>query len=197
MRARLYRLHNLAFCVSWLLTMVLSLAVVWAILYVGFHIVDSLKEEPEEPAQEVIVEDETAEEEVLTMEDSAVSGSAAKPSLRHDEQITTEDDAPQLKYLGTFVVTAYCACEKCCGKWADGITSTGTVATQGRTIAVDPRVIPYGTVLYFEGHDGLICGYIAEDCGGSIKGNRIDLFFDSHEAANEWGIKVRDIYVIA
>lgn len=191
------RIKDFTHSLMWLLTMAICLAFACALLSVGIRIVDSLKEEPEEPAQEVIVEDETAEEEVLTMEDSTVSGSAAKPSLRHDEQVTTEDDAPQLKYIGTFVVTAYCACEKCCGKWADGITSTGTVATQGRTIAVDPRVIPYGTVLYFEGHGDLIGGYIAEDCGGSIKGNRIDLFFDSHEAANEWGIKVRDIYVIA
>lgn len=195
MKARLYRLHNLAFCVSWLLTMVLSLAVVWAILYVGFHVVDHLKGEPDEPTQEVVTE-KPSDEEVLTMESTAVSGSAAKPSLRHDEQIEAEYDAPKLTFLGTFIVTAYCACEKCCGRWADGITSTGTKATQGRTIAVDLRVIPYGTVLYFEGHTGMIGGYIAEDCGSGIKENRIDLYFESHEEALTWGVKVKDVYII-
>ena len=48
--------------------------------------------------------------------------------------------------LGEFTLTAYCPCMKCCGK-TDGITSTGTTATEGRTIAVDPLVIPYGLSL--------------------------------------------------
>ena len=52
--------------------------------------------------------------------------------------------------LGEFKLTAYCPCMKCCGK-TDGITATGTTATEGRTIAVDPRVIPYGSTvtIYF------------------------------------------------
>lgn len=52
--------------------------------------------------------------------------------------------------LGEFRLTAYCPCMKCCGK-TDGITSTGTTAAEGRTIAVDPRVIPYGSAvtIYF------------------------------------------------
>lgn len=149
------------------------------------------------------VAEETAEEEVvLTMESSRVSGST-EPKRRAPEQIvraTVSPDTPVLKLLGGFRVTAYCACQSCCGKSPDdpwyGITATGTKATQGRTIAVDPRVIPYGTVLYFEGPDGLIGGYVAEDCGGSIKGNRIDLYFDSHEEADEWGIRELDIYII-
>lgn len=99
--------------------------------------------------------------------------------------------------IGTFKVTAYCPCEKCCGKTEDdpwyGITATGTRATEGRTIAVDPDVIPYGTVLYFEGPDGLVSGFVAEDCGGAIKGNRIDLYFDSHEDALEWGVRELDV----
>lgn len=56
-----------------------------------------------------------------------------------------------------------------------GITATGTTAKEGRTIAVDPKVIPYGTKVYIDGW-----GYrIAEDCGGGIKGNHIDIYVDS------------------
>lgn len=94
-------------------------------------------------------------------------------------------------YLGEFKITAYCPCSKCCGKWADGFTSTGTVATEGRTIAVDPDVIPYGSVVEINGKE-----YIAEDCGGSIKENRIDLFFDSHRVALEWGVQYHDVYIV-
>ena len=86
--------------------------------------------------------------------------------------------------------TAYCPCSKCCGKWADGITYTGTKATQGRTIAVDPKVIPLGTKVLIDGQI-----YIAEDIGGGIKGNRIDVFFDCHNEALKWGVKKLEIEI--
>ena len=88
-------------------------------------------------------------------------------------------------------ITAYCPCEKCCGK-TDGITATGTKATAGRTIAVDPNVIPYGTTIEIEG----VGVRIAEDCGGAIKGNRIDLLFDTHEEALEWGMQTRQVTIL-
>ena len=90
----------------------------------------------------------------------------------------------------TFKVTAYCPCVKCCGK-TDGITATGTLATAGRTIAVDPTVIPYGSEVILNGHT-----YIAEDCGGAIKGNKIDMFFDTHEEALQWGVQYIEGVVI-
>lgn len=95
--------------------------------------------------------------------------------------------------IGEFTLTAYCPCMKCCGK-TDGITSTGTLATEGRTIAVDPRVIPYGSTvtLYYE--DGTVHTYTAEDCGGAIKENRIDVFFDDHQAAWEFGVQTAYVY---
>lgn len=92
------------------------------------------------------------------------------------------------RYMGTFVATAYCACEKCCGKDpshpAYGITATGTTATQGRTIAVDPDVIELGSVVTIDDHQ-----YTAEDTGRAIKGNRIDIFFDSHDDALAFGVQ--------
>lgn len=102
-----------------------------------------------------------------------------------------EDDV--LLYLGEFTVTHYCACEICCGK-TDGITATGTVATEGRTVAVDPEVIPYGSKIAVYYPDGRIGHYIAEDCGGAIKGNRLDVYIDSHEAALAAGI-IKDAQV--
>ncbi len=98
--------------------------------------------------------------------------------------------------LGEFKLTAYCPCVICCGK-TDGITATGTTAVEGRTIAVDPRVIPYGSTvtLYYAG--GTVHTYTAEDCGGAIKENRIDVFFDSHEAARAFGVQSAMVYVEA
>lgn len=96
--------------------------------------------------------------------------------------------------LGEFKLTAYCPCVKCCGK-SDGITATGTQATEGRTIAVDPSVIPYGSTvtLYYE--DGTVHTYTAEDCGGAIKDKRIDVYFDSHQTALEFGVQNAMVYL--
>ena len=95
------------------------------------------------------------------------------------------------KNLGEFKITAYCPCSKCCGKYSDGITATGTTATPGRTIAVDPDVIPYGTEVIIDGNT-----FIAEDCGGAVKGKHIDVFCASHELALEWGVQYKNIEII-
>ena len=95
--------------------------------------------------------------------------------------------------LGEFKLTAYCPCFRCCGK-TDGITATGTTATEGRTIAVDPRVIPYGSSVTIYFADGTSHTYTAEDCGGAIKENRIDVFFDDHQAAREFGVQTAYVY---
>lgn len=100
------------------------------------------------------------------------------------------------RYIGEFIATAYCPCALCCGAFADGITATGTAAAEGRTVAVDPDVIPYGTVLlvYFE--DGRIGQYVAEDCGGAIRGNRIDVYCESHDAALLLGVQTASVYLV-
>ena len=98
--------------------------------------------------------------------------------------------------IGEFTLTAYCPCMKCCGK-TDGITAAGTTATEGRTIAVDPRVIPYGSAVTIYFAAGTVHTYTAEDCGGAIKENRIDVFFSSHDAARAFGVQSAMVYVEA
>lgn len=94
--------------------------------------------------------------------------------------------------------TAYTADYESTGKGPGdtdfGVTATGTIARRGScsSVAVDPRVIPLGTKLYVEGY-----GYaIAEDTGGAIKGDRIDLFFNSNSEANNWGVQSVNVYII-
>ena len=74
----------------------------------------------------------------------------------------------------------------------DGITSRGTVPKWG-TIAVDPSVIPYGSKIYIPQFDQY---FIAEDCGGGIKGNKIDIFMNSESQCNNWGKRIIDIYIV-
>jgi 3D (Asp-Asp-Asp) domain-containing protein len=68
---------------------------------------------------------------------------------------------------------------------AVGITSSGTCARPG-TIAADLSRYPYGTVIYVEGYG---FGQV-EDCGSDIKGDHVDLFFNSHRTAEAWGRKL-------
>ena len=89
----------------------------------------------------------------------------------------------------TATLTAYCPCVKCCGK-SDGITASGTQATAGRTVAVDTRLIPYGTEISIDGNI-----YVAEDCGGKVKGYTIDVFFDSHEEALNFGKQTKTVKI--
>ena len=85
-------------------------------------------------------------------------------------------------YYLTVNASAYCPCKLCCGKWSDGVTATGTSAWI-RGVAVDPKVIPLGTKMFIPGY-GLT---IADDVGGAIKGDKIDVRFPTHEEAREFG----------
>ena len=77
-------------------------------------------------------------------------------------------------------------------------TATGTTARVG-AIAVDPKVIPYGTRMFIVSDDGSITYGVAtaEDCGGNIKGNRIDLFFDTYNECISFGVRTCDVYLLA
>lgn len=90
-------------------------------------------------------------------------------------------------YIEDCELTAYCHCTACCSK-DNGITATGTVAQEGVTIAVDPDVIPLGSWVEIDGHV-----FHAEDVGGGIIGNHIDIYFDSHDQAWDFGRQYADV----
>lgn len=96
---------------------------------------------------------------------------------------------PEYEYLGEFTITAYCPCEKCCGPWTDGITASGTYAEPG-VIAVDPHVIKLGSTVLIDGQE-----YRAEDTGGAIRGNRIDMFMTCHSDALDYGVQHHEVWV--
>ncbi len=89
--------------------------------------------------------------------------------------------------------TAYTHTDKGCDK----ITATGTTVRWG-TVAVDPRLIPYGTKMYIVSNDGkFVYGLsAAEDCGGSIKGNRIDLYMPTTKQCLNFGIRNCTVYIL-
>nr|WP_326167384.1 3D domain-containing protein [uncultured Lachnoclostridium sp.] len=91
--------------------------------------------------------------------------------------------------LGRFRITHYCPCFYCTGSWGGSSTASGTVPTAGRTIAVDPSVIPLGSQVIINGHV-----YTAEDTGGAINGNVIDIFVNDHATALACGVYYAEVY---
>lgn len=120
----------------------------------------------------------------------ALQQAASTPKV----ETASPEPTPILTSLGEFKLTAYCACKKCCGKDPSdpryGITAYGYQTTAGRTIAVDPKVIPIGSEVVINGHT-----YIAEDVGGTIKENRVDIYFNTHQEALEFGVQYAEVFI--
>lgn len=105
-------------------------------------------------------------------------------------------------YLGEFVLTAYCPCEKCCGQYGVNrpIDENGDLIVYGAygqrleagvSIATDPDVIGFNQEVYIDG-----AVYKANDTGGNIKGNKIDIYMINHDDATDFGVQYADVYLI-
>lgn len=92
------------------------------------------------------------------------------------------------KYLGKFKLTAYCACEICCGQWSGGKTASGTTPTPGRTVAM--AGVPFGTKLLING-----TVYTVEDRGTQY--GHVDIFQSSHSAALSFGVQYAEVYQVS
>lgn len=104
---------------------------------------------------------------------------------------TYADENGTYEYIGEFVLTAYCPCPICCGAYSNmenPTTASGTTATAGRTIAA-PSNFAFGTQLVINGQV-----YTVEDRGSAISGNRIDIFFSTHEEAIAFGRQTAAVY---
>ena len=91
-------------------------------------------------------------------------------------------------------VTAYCPCEKCCGEFADGITASGHKILPGDCFVAADRNFPFGTELIVPDYNRDKPVKVL-DRGGAITGERLDVFFATHEKALQWGVKNLDVMV--
>ena len=125
---------------------------------------------------------------------AAAATAAAAPSASNNNsssyqgaKTTPITAASSGESLGTFYITAYCGCSKCSG--GHNKTASGTTPTQGRTIAADTSILPFGTQVVI---DGIV--YTVEARGSGIVGNHIDIFFATHEDATAYGSKSVTVY---
>ncbi len=119
--------------------------------------------------------------------DGGSSDSGSSSSSYSGETVTPVTASSSGECLGTFTLTAYCGCSKCSG--GHNLTATGTTPAEGRTIAADPSVLPYGTQVVI---DGVV--YTVEDCGSGVCGNHIDIFCATHDSALAFGRRTAKVY---
>lgn len=95
-----------------------------------------------------------------------------------------------------WIITAYCPCEVCCGRWAHynggGWTASGARARAGVTVAVDPGVVPLGSRVWIEG----IGWRIAHDTGSAVKGRHVDVYMNGHMEAARFGVQRRMVVAV-
>ncbi len=117
---------------------------------------------------------------------TAEKAEAIAKELAAEEQAQRE----QGTYLGRFRISHYCPCTACNG--SSSYTASGTPVTPWTTAAVDPGVIPLGSTFRIEGYGT----FQAQDTGGAIRNNRIDICVGSHAEAMRLGVVYRDVYIM-
>lgn len=145
-------------------------------------------EESEEP--EAVSEETTEESEEISEEIT---------SLVEEETSVVEIQPPRIETLGEYRITAYCACEKCCGKWAlnrpNGIVyGAAGVELEAGVSCASP--LPFGTVVEVEGlGEYIVQDRLAQWVVDKYGENLIDIYFDDHEAAKEFGLQYHNVYL--
>ena len=118
-----------------------------------------------------------------------------------DDVVEPADDGIDLtKFNGieNARVTAYCICRICCGKDVDhpeyGITASGRPAEPNVSVAVDPSVIPLGSMVYVDYGDGVLLEYRADDTGSGVNMAHVDICMETHDMAEQHGVQRATVY---
>lgn len=109
------------------------------------------------------------------------------------QQIEKMKQDADFEYQGKFTVTYYCGEDypHICGT-GNGVTSSGAKAFAGVTVAADPNVFPTGSYIYIEG----VGMRVVQDTGGGIKGNKLDVYVDTHNEALENDVKNVGVWLV-
>lgn len=91
-------------------------------------------------------------------------------------------------------VTGYCACSRCCGKFSDGRTASNHRIRRGDVFVAADKRYRFGTEMMIPGYNSGKTVSV-QDRGRVIKGNRLDLYFDTHQQAKKWGVKYLNVMV--
>lgn len=207
------RLGNIKYKIS--VVIIIIVVVYLVVSYADFfyredtNVTQTTEAKQNETSVETVLETELPETIFGTQETSATetepveTTEVIEPTVEPTVEIENNDENLSLVSLGKFTLTAYCSCPKCCGQYAYNrpvdeygneivYGSIGVRLVAGISIAVDPRVIPYGSDVVINGHT-----YTAHDTGGAINGHRIDVYFDNHQDALNFGVQYAEVFLAA
>ena len=131
--------------------------------------------------------------EIVSVGTGTAVGKSNMPAIGKGVIVTADGEVLTYSRKEEFRTTAYSHLDAGC----DMITATGTTVHHG-TVAVDPRLIPLGTRMFIVTNDGEYVYGIAtaEDCGGGIKGNHIDLYFPTTDECWQYGVRSATVYFL-
>jgi len=176
---------------------------------IAFDTVQKPNDAMQKGISKIIQEGQTGEKKIIT---KTMYENGKEMSRQVVSQVTNKQPVEKIIMVGTLVTMSNASCKgtNVLNKTSIGVeataytpnqtggwtTASGCIAKRNAngfsTIAVDPRVIPLGTKVYVDGY-----GYaVAEDTGGAIKGNRIDVFFTSNSEAFKWGVRSVNMYIL-
>jgi 3D (Asp-Asp-Asp) domain-containing protein len=149
----------------------------------------------DESEEKIEAESQRPENVEATLENAASQKSGdsetkSDSNIKSDSESITETNTEQPEEWETIEmrVTAYCPCPQCCGEYSDGITACGHEIQPGDTFVAADRRYSFYTEMLIPGYSNSKAVKVL-DRGGAIKGNRLDVFFATHEEALEWGVQ--------
>lgn len=151
------------------------------------EIVQKEEEKTEQEKNKTTTRGTTDKERTETTKSSNSSSGSTTKKTTTKTTTTTKNSSSNSSGWIAVEATGYCPCISCCGK-TDGITASGKKAQANHTIAA-PSTYKFGTQIEIKGYGT----YVVEDRGGAINGNRIDIFFNTHQEALNWGR--RTVYI--
>ena len=120
------------------------------------------------------------------------ANNSGNQSALNETAITSQSELPDEWETAVMRVTAYCPCRKCCGKYSDGKTASGHKIRRGDVFVAADKKYSFGTEMIIPGYnDGKPVEVL--DRGRVIRGNRLDVFFNSHKTALKWGVKYLEV----
>lgn len=165
----------------------LALCLCAALLVLAGLVVASAARQEQQPPAEAPAAQQTLQRQRVLIEPHVVAALPEESASAEPEEPAAE---PELELLGSFIATAYCQ---------TGTTATGTYTTAGRTLAVNPGMIPYGTHVWLYLEDGTLVGdYYAEDTGSNLLAHPrvIDIYMGTdYDACIQWGAQNVNVYV--
>jgi 3D (Asp-Asp-Asp) domain-containing protein len=126
--------------------------------------------------------------------DQKLNDPETKTDSKAESKNKSDTEPPEVWETVRMRVTAYCPCPKCCGEYSDGVTACGHVIEPGDTFVAADKRYSFYTEMLIPGYSNSKPVKVL-DRGGAIKGNRLDVFFATHQEALQWGVQYLDVKI--